>query len=116
LPRKLVPKYEATLLDLLRAYGEQRQRKDSTVLRIMPAELYSMDDALERLRRVLGRMPEWRSLVSFLPAGLARGLVERSAIAATFAASLELARTRKIELRQDRAFGPLYLRSMPETT
>jgi segregation and condensation protein A len=116
LPRKLIPKYEATLLDLLRAYGAQRQRKENTVLRIMPAELYSMDDALERLRRVLGRMPEWRSLVSFLPAGLAHGLIERSAIAATFAASLELARARKIELRQDRAFGTIYLRSMPETT
>ncbi len=113
LPRKLIPKYAATLLELLRAYGDQRQRKENAVLHIAPAELYSMDDALERLRRVLGRMPEWRSLVSFLPAGLAHGLIERSAIAATFAASLELARTGKIELRQDRAFGPLFLRSMP---
>lgn len=111
LPRKLIPKYDATLLDLLRAYGQQRQRKENAVLRIMPAELYSMDDALERLRRVLGRMPEWRNLVTFLPPGLSHGLVERSAIAAIFAATLELARTGKLELRQDRAFGPIMLRS-----
>jgi segregation and condensation protein A len=113
LPRRLIPKYDATLLDLLRAYGQQRQRKENAVLRIVPAELYSMDDALERLRRVLGRMPEWRNLVTFLPPGLSHGLVERSAIAATFAATLELARTGKIELRQDRAFGPIMLRSAP---
>jgi segregation and condensation protein A len=114
LPRRLLPRYEATLLDLLRAYGQQRQRKEGAVLHIIPAELYSMDDALERLRRILGRMPEWRNLVAFLPAGL-HGLIERSAIAATFAATLELARTGKLELRQDRAFGPILLRSMPGT-
>jgi segregation and condensation protein A len=113
LPRRLVPKYEATLLDLLRAYGTQRQRKETSVLRIVPPELYSMDDALERLRRMLGRMPEWRDLATFLPTGLGGALIERSALAATFAASLELTRTGKVELRQDRAFGPIFLRSMP---
>ncbi|HEY5210613.1 MAG TPA: ScpA family protein [Stellaceae bacterium] len=113
LPRKLLPRYEATLLELLRAYGEQRQRRENAVLHIIPAELYSMDDALERLRRVLGRTPEWRTLASFLPAGLGYGLIGRSAIAATFAASLELARTGKLEIRQDRAFGPILLRSLP---
>jgi segregation and condensation protein A len=112
LPRKLLPRYEATLLELLRAYGDQRRRKEGAVLHIAPAELYSMDDALDRLRRVLGHMPEWRTLVSFLPAGLG-GLIGRSAVAATFAASLELARTGKLQLRQDRAFGPILLRSPP---
>jgi segregation and condensation protein A len=113
LPRRLVPRYEATLLEMLRAYGELRQRKENAVLRIVPPELYSMDDALERLQRMVGRVPEWRSLISFLPAGLGRGLIERSAIAATFAASLELARTGKLELRQDRSFGPVFVRSKP---
>ena len=113
LPRVLKPRYEATLFELLRAYGEQRQRKESAVLHIPPAELFSMDEALDRLRRALGRVPEWRNLASFLPHGLGHGLLERSAIAATLAASLELVRTGKIRLRQDRAFGPIYLRSPP---
>ena len=43
-----------------------------------------------------------------------KGLVWRSAIASTFAASLELARAGKLQLRQDSAFGPIYLRSPPE--
>jgi segregation and condensation protein A len=113
LPRRLVPRYEATLLEMLRAYGELRQRKENAVLRIVPPELYSMDDALERLKRMVGRVPEWRSLISFLPAGLGHGLIERSAIAATFAASLELVRAGKLELRQDRSFGPVFVRSKP---
>jgi segregation and condensation protein A len=32
-------------------------------------------------------------------------------MASTFAATLELVRDGRLELRQDRAFGPLYLRS-----
>jgi segregation and condensation protein A len=114
LPKVLRPIYEATLYDLLSAYGEQRQRKEGAVLHIEASELYSMDDALHRLERLVGRIPEWRTLVSFLPAGL-RGVVGRSAVAATFAASLELARSGKLQLRQDSAFGPIYLRSLPET-
>ena len=42
-------------------------------------------------------------------------LLRRSALAATFAAALEHARLGRLELRQDRAFGPIYLRSPPET-
>jgi segregation and condensation protein A len=37
--------------------------------------------------------------------------MRRSALASTFAAALELARDGRIELRQDRAFGPIWLRS-----
>ena len=72
-----------------------------------------MDDALQRFARLLGRMPDWRTLASFLPRGLAPGLVQRSAVAATFAATLELVRSGKLQLRQDRPFGPLFLRSPP---
>jgi segregation and condensation protein A len=114
LPRVLIPVYEATIYDLLKAYGEQKSRKESGVLHIDAPELYSMDDALQRLGRLLGRMPDWRTLVSFLPSGLQPGLVHRSAIAATFAATLELVRSGKLELRQDAPFGPIYLRSLPD--
>jgi segregation and condensation protein A len=115
LPRVLRPVWEVTLYDLLKAYGEQRQRKEASVLHIEATELYSMDDALHRLERLVGRVPEWRTLMSFLPRGLRDGVVGRSAVAATFAASLELVRAGKLELRQDSTFGPIYLRSAPET-
>jgi segregation and condensation protein A len=105
--------YDATLFELLKAYGEGRARAEGTVLHIVPAELYSMDDALQRLQTFLGHMPEWRTLASFLPPNLRLGLVGRSAIAATFAASLELVRDGRLQLRQDKTFGPIYLRSPP---
>jgi len=107
--------YDATLFELLKAYGDGRARASSSVLHIEPAELYSVDDALQRLSRFLGRMPEWRMMASFLPPDLRFGLIQRSAIAATFVASLELVREGRLQLRQDKLFGPIYLRSPPLT-
>ena len=70
-----------------------------------------MDEALRRIGEMLGNSPpDWRSLVAFLPAGL-QGLVFRSAVAATFSATLELVRAGRAELRQDGTFGPIYLKS-----
>jgi segregation and condensation protein A len=114
LPRVIVPVWEASLYDLLKAYGDGRQRRETAVLHIAPPELHSMDEALARLARMLGRIPDWRGLMSFLPAAPGEGIVWRSAIASTFAASLELVRTGTLQLRQDSAFGPIYLRSPPE--
>jgi segregation and condensation protein A len=115
LPRVLVPVWDVSLYDMLKAYGEGRQRKEGSVLHIAAPELQSMDDALQRLGRMLGRVPEWRSLMTFLPHITGGGLVWRSVVASTFAATLELARSGKIQLRQDVAFGPIYLRSPPES-
>ena len=70
-----------------------------------------MEDALQRLRGLLGDTPSWRSLASFLPSDLRDGLIQRSAVASTFAASLELCREGKLEIRQDGTFGPIFLRA-----
>jgi segregation and condensation protein A len=115
LPRVLVPVWDVSLYDLLKAYGDGRQRKETSVLHIAPPELYSMDDAIARLERLLGRIPDWSNLMSFLPPLGRDPLVRRSAIAATFAASLELVRAGKLQLRQDDPFGPIFLRSLNET-
>src|SRR5271163_1038685 len=106
-----VPVYELSLYELLRAYGESRRRGTVTVLTIEPSAFHSMDDALKRLARFVGRVPDWRELRSFLPEEVRGEVFRRSALAATFAATLELARDGRIELRQDRVFGPIYLRS-----
>ena len=57
-----------------------------------------------------------RELASFLPRELRGEVFRRSALAATFAATLELARSGRLELRQDRAFGPIYLRGLAPAT
>jgi segregation and condensation protein A len=110
------PVYELSLYDLLKAYGDFKSRDVITALRIDPSELYSMETALERLRGLVGDLPDWTVLSAFLPKGLRGELVVRSALAATFAASLELAKSGKLKLQQSACFAPLYIRSANDET
>jgi segregation and condensation protein A len=73
-----------------------------------------VQEAIGRLARVLGELPSWAVLQRFLPdgeLGAALDTVERkAALASTLVAGLEMARGGALELRQERAFGPIMLR------
>jgi len=105
--------YEVSLYDLLKAYGDQRRRASAKTLTIAPMDLYTVEEAMRRLISALGSGPDWKTLNSFLPGDLQGGMRARSAIAATLGASLELARAGKVTIRQDSAFGPIYVRGNP---
>lgn len=104
------PVYQVSLYDLLKAYGEHKRRRESGVLRMEPLRLYSIEDAVRRMEELLGRLPDWATLASFLPPGAQGTLMGRSVLAAHFAATLELAKSGQVELRQEGAFGPLFVR------
>jgi segregation and condensation protein A len=108
------PIYTTTLYDLLKAYGSHAGRRHEGALHILPMDLYSMDDALKRIGAMIGKVLDWTSLASFLPEGLVDGLVRRSAIAATFSASLEMVRSGRARIRQDSNFGPIYIKKSHE--
>jgi segregation and condensation protein A len=103
--------YEATLYDLLDAYARHSSRIAASRYRVRRLEVYSVEEAIRRLTAMLGEIPEWRSLFAVVPAEWSDGDRRRSAVAATLAASLELVRTGKAELRQDGVFAPIYLRT-----
>ena len=109
--------YQSTLYDLLKAYGRSKRGAETVArLTIDPGELYSVDDAMQRLSKMLGMIPGWRVLTSFLPPELRGGLRWRSGVASTFTATLEMCRAGKIMIRQDGHFEPIYVRSQPEPT
>ena len=105
-----VPVWDVTLFDLLKAYGTHPGRRREGMLRIAPLNLFSMDDALKRIGDMLGQVLDWTILRNFLPDGMDTPLQRRAAMAATFAATLEMARNGNIDLRQEGAFAPIYLR------
>ncbi len=105
----LRPRYQISLFDLLRSYPNRRGTAQPQ-LTIVSTGLHTVEAALQRLERNLGRAGGWQSLLSFLPAKLRGGLPARSAVAATLLAALELSKLGRARLRQDRLFGPLYLR------
>ncbi len=104
--------WTATLADLLRAYARIRSREEYRPLRVDRSAIVTIEEAMERLKRMLGVSMEWGQLASFLPGGwLAEPGKRRSAVASTFAATLELAKRGELELRQDDTFAPIYLRA-----
>ncbi len=105
--------YEASILDLLRAYGQFKSSRGTTEalpMRVARTRVISMEEALERLKKLIGGTPDWTVLQHFLPSDLLDEFSLRSAMASTFTASLEMAKQGRVEIRQMQAFGPLFIR------
>lgn len=103
--------YDLSMYELLTAYAVQRGRVDASELHIRRGPVYGIEDAIKRLEQIVGRVPEWTSLQSFLPPEIANPRLSKSALASTFAALLEVAKQGRVELRQAEAYAPLMLRS-----
>lgn len=104
-------KYTATLLDLMQGYARIRTRDDFRPFVLDRAEVMTMEQALDRMRHLIGFAGDWTDLSSYLPEGWqVDPMRRRSTTAATFAASLELAKEGKIEIRQGDTFAPIHIR------
>ncbi len=102
--------WRAELYDLIAAYGAVRARTEPVVHVVARRPVVTLDQALERLERLLGTTLDWRSLQSFLPA-TADPAYRRSALASSFVAALELARQGRAALAQEEPFGTLNVRA-----
>jgi segregation and condensation protein A len=103
--------YKDTLYDLLTAYATDRVRKlgGQTYRPVQPAVL-QIEEARERLERMLGRIGNWSALDSLLPFEWSGGHRRRSAVASTLLACLELARDGKVEIQQLTPFAEIFVR------
>ena len=99
----------------MRAYARIKTREDFAPLHLSRGPVYTMEQALERMRGLLGTAIDWVELAAWLPAEWT-GAPERrrSATAASFAAALELVKAGRLQLRQEAAFQPIFLRPRPE--
>lgn len=102
--------YSASLYDLLTAYAQQRQRQAINNVTIARRAVWSLKDARQVLARLVGTLSDWTALDSFLIEYLASREETRTAVASSFAATLEMVREGKLEVRQDQVFAPIYLR------
>ena len=103
--------YTATLLDLMRAYAQIRTKDEFRPFVLDREHVYTMEQALERLRGLIGYVGDWATLVSFLPEGWdGTPMARRSSLAAHFAAVLEMAKRGQVTLRQGETFAPIELR------
>lgn len=103
--------YTASLLDLMQAYARIRTRDEFRPFVMDRESIFTMEQALERMRSMIGFSGDWTEISSYFPIGWdGDPMRRRSATAATFAASLELAKEGKLEIRQSGMFEAIELR------
>jgi len=103
--------FTATLLDLMRAYAMIRTKDEFRPFVLDREHVYTMEQALYRMRGLIGYVGDWATLTSFLPEGWdVTPMARRSATAAHFAAVLEMAKRGQLTLRQGETFAPIELR------
>lgn len=102
--------FDATLYDLLTAYAAQKQRQTLSQVTIARRRVWSLSDARVILFRLIGEFKDWMALDQFLIRYMSDPEERTTAIASSFAASLEMVREGRLEIRQDGAFQPIYMR------
>jgi segregation and condensation protein A len=103
--------YKDTLYDLLNAYATDRVRRlGGKAYRPQMAPVLHIEEARERLERMLGRISDWSALTRLLPFEWSGGSRRRSALASTLLACLELARDGKVEIQQMAPFADIFVR------
>lgn len=103
--------WEANLLDLMRAYARIRTRDEFRPFVMDREHVFTMEQALDRMRGLIGYAGDWADLSGFLPEGWdATPMARRSATAAHFAAVLEMAKRGQLTLRQGDTFSPIQIR------
>ena len=103
--------YSSTLFDLLRAYSVIIQKDEkANHLTIAYSELYSVDDAIQRLQNIFGEITEWTNLLNLIPKLNGNKIVNKSILSSNFVASLELAKNGFIDVKQNNAFGNIFVK------
>ncbi|WP_136441578.1 segregation and condensation protein A [Pacificoceanicola onchidii] len=103
--------YTATLIDLMQGYARIRTRDEFRPFVMDRNNVFTMEEALDRLRGMIGFAGQWTDIQSYLPEGWDGDPVRwRSATAATFAASLQLVKEGHAEIKQSDLFAPIQMR------
>jgi len=103
--------YTDSLYDLLTAYATERVKKlRGRSYKPLSSPVLLIEEARERLERMLGRIPDWSGLSKLLPFEWSGGQRRRTALASTLLACLELARDGRVEIRQLAPFDEVYVR------
>ena len=105
--------YTSNLFDLLKSYSQILKSKDQIKhLTIEYSELYSVDEAIKRLKQIFGNISEWTNFFSLIPSLLkSNKVISKSIVSSNFVASLELSKNGLIDVKQEKTFGNIYIRN-----
>jgi segregation and condensation protein A len=109
------PQWTATLYDLLSAYAQQRQQSALGHVRLAQRTVWSLAEARDVLERLIGRSADWSRLDEYLLTFVVEASLVPTVFASSFASTLELVREGLMEVHQQAAFTPLYVRKRQST-
>ena len=102
--------WQSTPYELYAAYGLVKARTQPAMHIVAHRAVMALDEAIERVARMLGTAVDWTRIEAFVPPSLDLAYA-KSALASSFVAALELARQGRLELSQDGPFAPLEVRA-----
>lgn len=102
--------WDAQIFDLIQAYGHIKARAMPALHVVARRHVMTLEDAIERIARLVGSAIDWMAIERFLPETDDAGF-RRSALASSFVATLELARQGRLQLHQEEAFAPLMVKA-----
>ncbi len=103
--------YKADLFDLLKAYTAQRQRQAVQGYKVKKRQVWSIKKARNRLSSLLGMSIEWAPINELIASFMGTETAQKTTVASTFGATLEMARDGVIEIKQSGPFQPLYVKT-----
>ena len=104
--------YTSSLYDLLNSYSIILNKNEKiNNLTINSSELYSVDQAIQRLKGIFGTISDWTDFMNLIPKFGENKIVNKSSITSNFVASLELAKNGFIDVKQNEIFGNIFLKS-----
>ena len=101
--------WQVSPFDLFAAYGMVRARTQPAMHVVHARRVMTLDEAIQRVARLIGGAIDWTALEAFLPA--TEDADSASALASSFVAALELARQGRLEIAQEEPFAPLNVRA-----
>jgi len=103
--------HKDTLFDLISSYSGLRNRNYDNKWKPRVFSIFSIEDARNRLEKMLGTAIDWTKIEDFLPINndtTEEGILfRRSSLASIFSASLELSKEGLIEISQNKNFGSI---------
>ena len=102
--------WRVSAFELFAAYGAVKARSAPPMHVVHARSVMTLEEAIERVSRMLGMAIDWTDIEAFLPVTDDPQL-RRSAMASSFLAALELARRGTLEIEQDEAFAQLRLKA-----
>ena len=110
--KRVIKKLDASLIEILRAYAKVNSKKVFAPLKFIRESIYKIDEALKSIVGLVSKGKNWVLLQEIIPREWKGSKVKvRSAMATTFAASLELVKSGDCILEQRSPFQSLKIKS-----